>query len=209
MGAVLKEMGLGPCYRPTRDGGRGAGLIEVLLALLVFSIAMPGLLSVQVLAMQASSEALQRSMAVLVAQDILSRMKANPDEVSSYVGAGFGDGRQLRAPPATDCDQAPCTPLQLAAHDLWRWESLLAGEVSVDGERNAGGLPLPRACISLHGARVTLTIYWRGAGSYSTDRQSECDPRSEGIYDDPALPAGNNRRRRVLTVSSVVEGSFG
>ena len=85
----------------------------------------------------------------------------------------------------------------------------MRGEGTGGGEQNTGGLILPRACISLEGAHLTLTVYWRGVGSSVMDDQSACDPREEGIYDDPALPPGNNHWRRVLVVSTVVEGVFG
>jgi type IV pilus assembly protein PilV len=176
-----------------------------MLALLVFSTAMTGLLSVQVLAMRSSSEAVQRSTAVLLAQDILSRVRANPGQVTAYVGTGFGDTRQRRDAPGTDCDRRPCSPAELAAHDLWHWESLLVGEAVGSAGRSTGGLHQPRACISFAAGRVTFGLYWRGAGAAEAMEPPVCDLPDSDLYDDPALPPGNHRWRRALVVTAAIE----
>ena len=183
----------------------GSGLIELMLALLVFSLAMTGLLSVQTLAMQASAEALHRSKAVLLAQDLFARFRGNPGELASYLGAGIGDERLRRPSPARDCDRVSCTPPELAAFDLWRWESSLLGEDARAGGRDIGGLPVPRACISRDGPRITLALYWLGRGKVTPGGRVGCESADGSLYDEPALPPGNQRRRRGLEVWGVVE----
>ena len=195
-----------PEARSTARLQRGAGLIELMLALLVFSVAMTGWLSVQVMAMQASADALHRSVATLLAQDLFSRLRANPGELGRYLGAGLGDARRRRPLPATDCDREACTPDELAVYDLWHWESLLLGELARSGGREVGGLPVARACISREGPGARLAIYWRGAPvAASLQGSLGCELPEEGLYDDSAQPPGNQHRRRALAVWGTVE----
>ncbi len=205
MGAMLRRLAVSPAPGPGVGCEAGSGLIEFMLALLVFSFAMTGLLSVQTLAMQASAEALHRSKAVLLAQDLFARVRGNPGELGGYLGAGMGDERLRRPPPARDCDRVSCTPPELAAFDLWRWESLLLGEAARAGGRDIGGLPVPRACISRDGPRITLGLYWLGGRGVAPGGRVACESADERLYDEPALPPGNQRRRRGLDVWGVVE----
>ena len=151
-------------WQPGPRNARGGGLVEVMLAMLVFSTAMTGALAVQVQTMRASSAALQRSAAVLLVQDILTRIRANPHEVERYTGSGFGDSGQPQPDPPRDCEQTACGLVELAAFDLWHWESLLLGATSRSGDRTRGALHLPRACISEDAGRVTVHLLWRAAG---------------------------------------------
>ena len=192
-------------WRPGPWNERGGGLIEVMLALLVFSTAMTGALAVQVQSMRASSAALQRSAAVLLVQDILTRIRANPHEVERYTGSGFGDSGQPQPDPPRDCEQTACGLVELAAFDLWHWESLLLGATSRSGDRTRGALHLPRACISHDGGRVTVHLLWRAAGFGESASQGNCVQRDANLYDDPSRPPGNDGWRNMLLVSARVE----
>jgi Tfp pilus assembly protein PilV len=176
-----------------------------MLALLVFSTAMTGALAVQVQTMRASSAALQRSIAVLLVQDILARIRSNPLEVERYTGNGFGDSRQTQPDPPRDCERTGCGLVELATFDLWHWESLLLGATSRSGDSTRGALHLPRACISHRGGRVTVHLSWRAAGAGEGASQGDCVLQDANLYDDPSRPPGNNGWRSMLLVSTRVE----
>lgn len=205
MGAVCKGLIPDTHRQPFSGSERGAGLIEVMLAVLVFSAAMAGLLSVQATGLQASAESLQRTTAVLLAQDILARIRANRGELESYVGASLGNPGKRLGRPAVDCDRAACTPPELAAHDLWHWESLLVGDRSGIAGRSAEGLYRPLACILETDGQLTLNITWRGPGHSGFAGPIDCVISDNGLYDDPAQPAGNNLWRRTLVVSTTIK----
>lgn len=187
---------------------QGVGLIEVMLALLIFATAMSGLLLTQLSGKKAVGEALQRSQASMLAQDLMERMRGNPGELAIYAAAVLGDASRAQAPPEVDCTVDNCAPLQLAHYDLWQWELLLLGASELEGLYRLGGLVSPRACLSVAGKRFSLTLNWLGPEARAVAVDPDCVAASEGLYDAPGKPAGNNLRRRALTVSTALEGAL-
>ena len=125
----------------------GVGMLEFLVALLIFSVGMIGLMSAQLAGKKASFDASQRSNATALVRDIVERMRANPGQAMAYQVVGAGDEGSRLPPPDIDCGVTDCSAEQLAAYDLWQWESLLVGESAQDAAGNAGGLVAPLACI--------------------------------------------------------------
>ena len=64
---------------------RGVGMIEVVIALLIFSIGVLGFAALQMTALTQSNDANHRTIAVLIAQDAVERMQANPGEQATYL----------------------------------------------------------------------------------------------------------------------------
>ncbi|MBM7131515.1 type IV pilus modification protein PilV [Dyella mobilis] len=98
---------------------RGVTLIEVLVAVLIFSVGIAGASSLLVLAARSSHAAYVRTQVVFLAQNMAERMQANLMGVwqGSYDGSYPDASRQ-------DC-AAGCTPAQLARHDRGLWSSQL------------------------------------------------------------------------------------
>lgn len=161
------------CTPPAGHGNRGATLIEVLIAILVLAVGILGLMGLQINGKRTNYEALQRSAAVSLAQDMINRMRANSnialtgtfldanyDTVTlTYTGGGVGGG-QVATPP-TDCAAAgaACTPADLADFDLAAWEAQLDDAVT------SNGLVNPTGCIDVDtsaadGSLVTVTVAW-------------------------------------------------
>ncbi|MDG2046888.1 MAG: type IV pilus modification protein PilV [Halioglobus sp.] len=139
---------------------RGMGMLEYLLALLIFSTGVMGLMSVQLTAKKIVSEASQRSTATALGRDIVERMRANPEQHEAYRAVEIGDTTQLLPLPDVDCNVSICTAPQIATFDLWQWESRLLGRAVVGSSANSGGLISPRACISNNDGAVAVTISW-------------------------------------------------
>jgi type IV pilus assembly protein PilV len=150
----------------------GIAMLELLVALLVFSIGMLGLLSGQLEGKWALHDALQRSAATGLARDLLERIHANPAHVQAYrVGAIGAAGHSLPG-PAVDCGSTACTGAELAAFDLWQWEARLHGG---GGEQaGTGGLVSPRACIAGEGVEVVLAISWSGFSPAVSQQALSC-----------------------------------
>jgi type IV pilus assembly protein PilV len=160
------------CAAAAGHRNRGATLIEVLISMLVLAVGILGLMGLQINGKRTTYEALQRSAAVSLAQDMVNRMRANPnvaptitflddnyDTAGAYTGDGVGGG-QVASPP-TDCAAAAaaCTPAQLAAYDLAAWEAQLDDAVT------SNGLVNPTGCIDVDtsaadGSLVTLMVAW-------------------------------------------------
>jgi len=181
-----------------RGGCAGLGLIECLLALLLLSVAMIALLSAQLTGKRAAYEALQRGVAVGLAQDMLGRIGVNPGQAGSYAIRNLGDSAAPLPHPARDCSRAECNPAELAAYDLWQWEVALLG----NSEEGDGGavLSAPRACITSAGQRVTVAVSWRGFTPVADGSPGDCGADVTGLYDAAGAP-GNNLLRRTVVLS--------
>ena len=176
----------------------GVGLIEVLIAVLVFAVGLLGMTSMQLAAKRSNYEATQRSIATGLARDIIERMRSNPGEVDSYVASDLG-GSTLSF--AVNCNTNECTTAELAQRDLFEWALLLRGvteRITIDGSTsNAGGLVSPRACITNNAGNVTVAIAWRGVSEMTNPNESTCGEGS-GLYGD------SNSQRRLMVVTTYI-----
>jgi type IV pilus assembly protein PilV len=183
----------------------GVGMLEFLVALLIFSVGMMGLLSAQLVGKKANFEASQRSVATALVRDILERMRANPGQIVGYQVNGVGDEASRLPRPVADCDVAACTAEELAAFDIWQWESLLLGYSEQDSVGYAGGLLTPRACIASNGGAVDVTISWRGVMTLESAAQTDCGPAID-VDEAPEGEEGDVPQRHQLTVSTFMVG---
>lgn len=176
-------------------------MIEVLVALFVISIGMLGIAGMELFSKSTGNEAVQRSTAVLLAQEMMGKMRANPTGLSAYIGNTVGNASV--ATPTTNCKSANCTTAALATYDLWSWEQLLDGatETTNSGNTNTGGLVQPQACITGPAAGAagvyTVAIAWRGNTAMGNPTVSTCG-QSSGLY------GTNNEFRRVITINFYV-----
>lgn len=183
----------------------GVGMLEFLVALLIFSVGMIGLMSAQLTGKKASFDASQRSTATALVRDIVERMRANPGQAMAYQVVAAGDEGSRLPQPDADCAVTDCSAEQLAAFDLWQWESLLVGESAQDAAGNAGGLVTPRACIRSADGEVDVVVSWQGATRADMfappPAPAVCDA---GIEDIPVEGAGKAPLRHRLTVSTFI-----
>ena len=106
----------------------GFTLIEVLIALVVLSLGMLGIASLYTQALGAGRSTQFRSQATNLLADMADRIRVNRLGQIAYEGAANDN----------NCDSgAACTPAQMAAHDLFRWDEqvttlLPAGEWEID-----------------------------------------------------------------------------
>lgn len=132
---------------PTRNDG--FSLIEVLIAVLVLSIGLLGLASLQSTTVRFNHDAYLRSQATSLAYDMADRMRANRDEAL----AGTYDLDTFPAGPAA-C--GTIAGADVAARDLSAWQSALSC-----------ALPVGIGRILRTGSTVTIGVSWdetRGEG---------------------------------------------
>jgi len=182
----------------------GVGMLEFLVALLIFSSGMMGLLGAQLVGKKASFEASQRSVAVTLARDIVERMRVNPGQLDAYQVNGLGAESNQPQSPGADCDASVCSVAELAAFDIWQWGSLLRGASEQGAKGNAGGLLVPRACITSSHRQVTVTISWRAVLSDGPVLADRCSDESSDESGDEVLPDTGPIVRQQLTLSTFV-----
>lgn len=109
----------------------GFGLIEILVSLLILAIGLLGLASLQATILTQNTEARNRSQAILLADDMFERIRANRNSVASYA---------VPAVNAPACNKSyQITNADVAADDIAEWQNSLAcllpegsGTVQVD-----------------------------------------------------------------------------
>ncbi len=184
----------------------GLGLIELLVAVLVFAVGLLGLVGAQLTAKKNGMEALQRSVATELTRDLLERMRRNPGQLSAYMldNAAPASAAPEALPACArtavgDAEAFRCSPAELATHDLEEWLQLLAGAAAVATvagvERPVAGLLEPRACVAVASGEVTVALAWRGLESMASPTESSCGAGA-GWY-GPA-----DELRRVLVLQS-------
>ena len=182
---------------------RGFSLIEMLVALVVFSVGLLAIAGMQTMSKQANFEALQRTAASQIAYGLLEDIRVNGDAVNVYLGAGEMGGGSRGGEPAPNCSgNSICNATQKAAHDLWFWEQVLDGNLEMNGNTGAGGLVLPTLCVGGPGGGgagiYTVTVAWRGTASLNNVNPSNCGTAG-GNYGD------NNEFRRIMQIPTYID----
>ena len=98
---------------------RGVTLIEVMMAVLIFSLGLIGLAALLVMSTKSNQTAYQRTQATFLAQSMADRMQANP------MGLWAGSYNGAYPVAGTSSCATGCTPAQLAAYDQQIWSSQL------------------------------------------------------------------------------------
>lgn len=182
---------------------QGFSLIEMLIALIVFSVGLLAIAGLQTVSKQANFEALQRTAGSHIAHGLLEDMRVNGDAIDVYLAAGEMGGGSRGGEPAPNCSGvSECTAVQKATHDLWFWEQVLDGNLEMSGNAGAGGLVLPTLCIggpAGGGAGIyTVTIAWRGTASMTNGNASACGSAG-GNYGDA------NEFRRIMQIPTYID----
>jgi type IV pilus assembly protein PilV len=184
----------------------GFSMVEVMITLLVVSVALLSSVSLQVLSKRSNYDAAQRTTAAHLAEDLLERMRNNPTALIDYITAGnLGNGSRGGL-PATNCGDPliECTAAELATFDMWHWEQLLDGSFEVSGGESVGGLVTPTACINGPGfggnGVYSIAIAWRGMTELTNPVIDNCGAGS-GNY------GANDVNRRIMVVRTFVNAS--
>lgn len=132
-----------------RAAQRGFTLVETLVAMVVISVGMLGIAAMYVEGLRAGRTSVFRTAAIGLASDMADRIRANTTAGAAYAGAGADNNCVNGA--------ADCTPVQLAADDIFWWSQSVAALLP-GGEADitvAPGAPLNS---------YTITINWSEPG---------------------------------------------
>ena len=180
------------CLKRSASKQKGMTFIEVLIALVIMVTGILGAVAMQATAKQSSFDAMQRSLASSLAQDILERMRSNASaNLNGYAGT-YGANDPGAAPaPACNTSGTLCTPAQLMATDLHQWtQSLRGADVTLAGS-NVGGLVDGRGCITEANNAVTITITWQSKAKTVDGGGGACG-------------TSNSKRRRVSIAAFII-----
>lgn len=143
---------------PPRNSG--FSLIEVLIALVLFSMGLLGVAGLQVSGLRANHSSALRTQTTYLAYDMADRMRAN------IQGVNDGNYNNLSGDPGDPgCASSSCTPALMAQTDLHEWNLANAsnlpsgsGAVCLDSTPD-DGTPASIACDGL-GAAYAIKIWW-------------------------------------------------
>ena len=173
---------------------RGSSLIEVLVTLVILMLGLLGLVGLMVQSQRSQMESYQRMQALVVLQDMVSRINTNRKAAGCYaiadaVGTGYDPTTVI---DGTMCPVATTEQLARTNQDIREWNNLLLGSTEQSGSRDAGAMLGARGCITAISADVyQISIVWQGGGvTVAPPVAVTC---GAGLYGDEAL-------RRALSV---------
>jgi type IV pilus assembly protein PilV len=105
-----------------RNKQQGFTLIEVMIAVVVFSFGLLGVAGVMTVAVKNNHNGYMRSQAAFMASSIIDMMRRNKGGVK----AGLYDGTYSGFVDVTSmCTISPCGPTNLAARDVQQWSNMI------------------------------------------------------------------------------------
>lgn len=178
-----------------RRGARGSSLIEVLVSLLILMVALLGLTGLMVQSQNSQLESYQRVQALALAQDMVSRINANPAVAScyitgnaSYLGTGSplvsGTAATTNKASVPQCTTGTANQQARANQDLADWHDLILGSAEVVGTSKVGAVLGARGCVSLIAGTTNeyqISVAWQGgSATYAPPAGIACGKDSYG-----------------------------
>lgn len=121
-------------------------LVEVMVAMVIFSVGLLGLAGLQSLGMQNNQTAYFRTVAIQQAYNMTDRMRNNIVAVNT----GAYSALTTTTPAVgTNCVTNTCTPAALANFDHFEWNT-----------NNAAQLPQGRGSVTLNAGQYVICIMW-------------------------------------------------
>lgn len=162
---------------------RGFGMVELLIAVLLFSLGLAGARSAQLVGRQSGAEAMGVTLASAFAREMLERIRSNASELDTYIeSGGQWSGGSNQADELLDeyaCVAKSCSLAELARADVEHWHRRLSGSSVRRHDQWLPLLPEVSACIARNGALVEVRISWLSAGSPLERPDRGCLAQSE------------------------------
>lgn len=160
----------------SRRAARGVSLIEVLMAVLIFSIGLIGLAGLLIISTRSNQSAFVRTQVTFLAGSMADRMRANPYGLwKDFYSASY----PYTTGTMPKCDAAnPCSPEDIALRDKLLWTAQLKaflpglGPSSIACTKAADMSYNATSSIGLRppfGGTCTMTITWAERGFGTSD----------------------------------------
>lgn len=167
---------------------RGTSMIEVLVTLVIVAIGLLGLAGLQSRLQVSEMEAYQRAQALILLNDMASRLAANRSNAATYVTANpVGVG--------TDCGTIGSSTRQ--QQDATAWCNALQGAGETLGGSNVGAMVGGRGCVQDLGDGRTfmVSVAWQGL----TPISAPVPACGQNQYNTLGSACDNDLCRRVIT----------
>ena len=174
----------------TQHSQLGLSMLEVLISVAILSIGLLGLAGLQSRLQVSEMEAYQRAQALILLDDMVSRITLNRKNAISYVtGATSPVGAGMTCPTATT---------SIKDKDEKEWCESLQGATETQGSDKVGAFIGGRGCVEdLGGNQYMVTVAWQGLAPISAPPAGAAC--GEDLYDGGVCT--NDLCRRVLTAT--------
>jgi type IV pilus assembly protein PilV len=154
-------------YSPSRRAVLGVSLIEVMVAILVFSVGLLGIAMLQMRGAQFTKESGSRTSAILLARSLADSMRANP--AGAHPSPLGTDSAYLYSGGTTytnaDCQSTSLTtPAAVAKRDLACWQLALSRSLP----KPADGKPMATVTEDKTLGTLIITVSWTGVSDDGT-----------------------------------------
>lgn len=189
--------------RSRRGAQSGFTLLEIMVALFILVVGLLGLAGMLTITQQSEVEAFQRKQAMLLLQDMVDRITANPVSAPCYaITTDAANGSPFLGTGAGTipvCGTGSASQQARANADLPAWNDELLGTSEKKGGADVGGIIDARGCVANPSAGVyTVSVAWRGiAKTFAPPAAMTC---GKDQYKD-ASNTVDERLRRVISVT--------
>ncbi|MBI5277311.1 MAG: type IV pilus modification protein PilV [Burkholderiales bacterium] len=174
--------------RPERARAqRGTTLVEVLVTIIIISFGLLGMAGLQVRLQVSEMESYQRSQALLLLNDMATRITANRNNAASYV-TSTALGSSMTCPTAT---------ATIVERDKKEWCDALQGASETSGSSKLGAMIGGRGCVQSTGSEYMITVSWQGLTPIAAPPSSVTCGANQ--YDTTGTPCVNDLCRRSIT----------
>lgn len=131
----------------------GSTMLEVLVTIVILALGLLGLAGLQSRLQVSEMEAYQRSQALILLNDMASRITTNRNVAASYITAS-AQGAGMVCPTALTTQKD---------RDMKEWCSALQGSAETIGASSVGAMVGGRGCVeSLGSGQYMVTVAWQG-----------------------------------------------
>lgn len=151
---------------PASKRQSGFSMIEVLVSLVILLLGLLGLAGLILVSQRGETESYQRSQALMLLQDMVSRINANRTVAACYITNSTTTasyvGTNGTLPPPCAFGTLPANALANA--DIQAWSNLLTGSSETLGGNNAGAMVGARGCVTFDPVAnvYMVSVAWQG-----------------------------------------------
>lgn len=185
----MKTNHVGGMDFPNRASQRGVGMVEVLVAMVLLAIGVLGYAALQIRAVEATGEALNRSQAMVILRGLAEQIRVNNAAQSAYptaVQTYYSNLASAPLAPSKSCITGNCTSAELAIFDSYqtaRTAFNLGMKISVLDCPGVNNVP-KRQCLLAAWGKTTLPT-GNSLPATASNPSTEC-MLSDGIYQPQA-----------------------
>jgi type IV pilus assembly protein PilV len=156
--------------RSMRDTQGGALMIEVLVTIVIVVIGTLGLMQIQSRLQKSEMESYQRTQAVILLNDMATRISSNRANAASYDTRALTPAYMGGVAADLNCSTLLASPVTQLGNDAFQWCQALQGAGELQGGSSVGSMIGGRGCVEPHPViadQYMVTVVWQGTAPIS------------------------------------------